>query len=373
MVSRARDCAVYERMTSRGESIGGKPNSVTRPGSPNTTMRAIPVAVTSSTAARLPQCAANLSLWARSGLGFMHKLRFGGEPVTDPCRRIGVDPFVGTEALAAGAVNRYQLATRYDAIYRNIYVPSGHQLTPVQKAIAAWLWSRRQATVAGVSAAALHGSLWIDARLPAELNQPSQHMTKGIVLHSDALRADEIVAVRDIPVTTPARTAFDLGRRYGLTLAVIRLDAMMQATAVKPAEIEALIHRHPGMRGVVQLRGAISLADGGAESPQETRTRLVLTEAGLRPERTQIEVYNDYGDFVGRIDMGWPGWRVGVEYDGVQHWTDPERRARDIDRQAELEALGWRIVRVSADMLRYTKHVIVERTRTELRAAGADV
>jgi hypothetical protein len=284
-----------------------------------------------------------------------------------------VDPFVGTEALAAGVVNRYQLATRYDAVYRNVYVPKGQQLTPVQQAVAAWLWSHRQATVAGLSAAALHGSLWIDRRLPAELIQRSQHKTTGIVLHSDTLAADEIAAVQDIPVTTPARTAFDLGRRRGLTLAVVRLDALMQATAVKPAEIEELIHRHPGTRGVVQLRDAINLADGGAESPQETRTRLVLTSAGLRPECTQIGVYDGYGYFVGRIDMGWPRWHVGVEYDGVQHWTDPERRTRDIDRQAELEALGWQIVRVSADMLRYRKPVIVARTRAALRAAGADV
>jgi hypothetical protein len=284
-----------------------------------------------------------------------------------------MDPFVGTEALAAGVVNRYQLATRYDAVYRNVYVTKGQQLTPVQKAIAAWLWSQRKATIAGLSAAALHGSLWIDRRLPAELIQRSQHKTTGIVLHNDTLAADEITAVRDIPVTTPARTAFDLGRRHGVTLAVIRLDALMQATAVKPAEIEELVDRHPGTRGIAQLREAISLSDGGAESPQETRTRLVLASTGLRPERTQIEVYDNYGYFVARVDMGWPQWRVAVEYDGVQHWTDPKRRTRDIDRYAELEALGWRIVRVSADMLRYRKPVIVERTRAALRAAGADV
>jgi len=284
-----------------------------------------------------------------------------------------MDPFVGTEALAAGVVNRYQLATRYDAVYRNVYMTKGQQLTPVQKAIAAWLWSQRKATVAGLSAAALHESLWIDRRLPAELIQRSQHKTTGIVLHNDTLAADEITAVRDIPVTTPARTAFDLGRRYGVTLAVIRLDALMQATAVKPAEIEELVDRHPGTRGIAQLREANSLSDAGAESPQETRTRLVLTSAGLRPERTQIEVYDNYGYFVARVDMGWPQWRVAVEYDGVQHWTDPKRRTRDIDRYAELEALGWRIVRVSADMLRYRKPVIVERTRAALRAAGADV
>jgi very-short-patch-repair endonuclease len=174
-------------------------------------------------------------------------------------------------------------------------------------------------------------------------------------------------------VTTPARTAFDLGRRYGRTLAVIRLDALMRATALKPDEVEALAGRHRGARGIVQLREAIALADAGAESPQETRTRLVLTDAGLRPQRTQIEVFNQFGDFMGRIDMGWDDWLVGVEYDGSQHWTNPTVRTRDIDRQAELEALGWRIIRVSADMLRYRPATIVTRTRAALRAAGAPV
>jgi very-short-patch-repair endonuclease len=81
-------------------------------------------------------------------------------------------------------------------------------------------------------------------------------------------------------------------------------------------------------------------------------------------------VFNRFGDHVGRIDMGWGDWKVGVEYDGGQHWTDPERRTRDIDRQAELEALGWRIIRVSADMLRYRPSTIVERTRAALRENG---
>ena len=102
-------------------------------------------------------------------------------------------PFVGSEAVAAGVVSRHELATRYDAVYRNVYVPRGAVLTPADKAHAAWLWSRRQATVVGVSAAAIHGAKWIDSRLPAERNQRSQHKTKGIVLHNDALSPDETV------------------------------------------------------------------------------------------------------------------------------------------------------------------------------------
>jgi very-short-patch-repair endonuclease len=282
-------------------------------------------------------------------------------------------PFLGTEALARGVVNRYQLSTQYEAVFRNVYVPKGQTLTAAHKALAAWLWSGRRATVAGLSAAALLGTRWIHAKRPAELNQPSRHKTKGIVLHSDELSDGESCFVRGVPTTSPARTAFDLGRRRGLTTAVIRLDALMQATNVKPSEVELIADRHRGARGTVQLRKALGLADAGAESPQETRTRLVLTDAGLRPQRTQIKVFNSFGGFVHRIDMGWDDWRVGVEYDGIQHWTDPDVRNRDIDWQAEAEALGWRIVRVSSDLLRYRQATIVERTRTALRAAGAPV
>jgi REase_MTES_1575 len=207
---------------------------------------------------------------------------------------------------------------------------------------------------------------WIDSRLPAELNQPSQHKTAGIVLHNDTLSPDEIVARRGIAVTTAARTAFDLGRRYGRTLAVIRVDALLQATDLKLADIDLLVDRHRGTRGTVQLREVVELADPGAESPQETRTRLVLTYAGMRPTKTQIDVFGRYGAHIHRIDMGWPEYKVGVEYDGEQHWTNPAIRARDIDQQAELEALGWRIIRVSAEMLRYRPHTIVERTTAAL-------
>jgi hypothetical protein len=282
-------------------------------------------------------------------------------------------PFLGSEALAAGVVNRYQLATMYDAVFRDVFVPRGQAITSTDKAIAAWLWSRRQATVAGLSAAALHGTLWLDASLPAELNHRHRHKTRGIVLHSDRLADDEVCIVAGIPVTTPARTAYDLGRCSGLETAVIRLDALMQATHLKAVDVSVLADRHRGARGIKQLREAITLSDAGAESPQETRTRLVLTHAGLRPKQTQIKVFDRFGVFVRRIDMGWADWKVGVEYDGEQHWTDPGIRAHDIEWQADIEALRWRIIHVSADMLRHRPHVIVERVRDALRAAGAPV
>ncbi|MFL0286285.1 hypothetical protein ACJH6H_13570 [Mycobacterium sp. SMC-21] len=279
-------------------------------------------------------------------------------------------PFLGSEARAAGIVNRYQLRTRYQQIYRDVYVPRDAELTAVDKAEAAWLWSRRRGVAAGLSASALHGSRWIGDHEPAELNQASMHGQAGIVLHSDELTEDEICPIRGIRATTPARTAFDLGRRKGRTLAVVRVDALLQATQLKLAEVQALIDTHGGARGIVQLREVVDLADYGAESPQETRLRLLFTRNGMRPTHTQIEVF-DGRYLVGRIDMGWPEWKVGVQYDGIQHWDDPRQRTRDIDQDVEYRDLGWRMVRVGADLLRYREPVIIARTRAQLRAAGA--
>ena len=111
--------------------------------------------------------------------------------------------------------------------------------------------------------------------------------------------------------------------------------------------------------------------DAGAESPQETRTRLVLIDAGLPRPQTQIVVRDHFGYAFARVDMGYEEFKVGVEYDGPQHW-DPESRAYDIDRHAKLLAKGWRIVRVSAEILRYRPHEIVARSCDALAAAGAE-
>jgi hypothetical protein len=279
-------------------------------------------------------------------------------------------PFRATDALAAGVVTSHRLRTDFEMVHRNVYIPRGQELTPVTRAVAAWLWSGRTATVAGLSAAALHRAEWIDRWLPAELNRRSRDKARGIILHSDTLEDDETCVRDGIRLTTPARTGFDLARRKGLTTAVIRLDALMHATEVKVADIELLADRHRGARGLVQLRRALPLVDGGAESPYETKTRLVLIGGGLPRPQTQIKVPTKWGTVLARIDMGWEEWKVGVEFDGAHHWTDAAQRTRDIDRLAELEDRGWIIIRVSADLLQHRPHVVLARVHRALLAAG---
>jgi hypothetical protein len=167
-------------------------------------------------------------------------------------------PFVGTEALAAGYVTRRALRSQFRPVYRNVFVPNDHELTAASRAVAAWLWSGRTATAAGLSAAALSGTRWIDPTHPAELYRRNGKPVDGIVIHRDELWDDEICTSRGIPATTPARTAFDLGRRTGLISAVTHLDALARATNLKDVDVEPLVPRHPRVRGLVQLRTVLT-------------------------------------------------------------------------------------------------------------------
>jgi hypothetical protein len=274
------------------------------------------------------------------------------------------------EALASGVVTRRELGRRYVKVHRNVYARRGVELTAADRAVAAWMWSGRQATLAGVSAAAMLGVRWMPDDGPAELARSQHRRPPGIVVHTGAIRDDESCEVRGISCTTAARTAYDLGRRCPFTLGLVRVDAVLAATAVSVADVAAIMRRNPGARHIRRLRSILEIADGGAESPQESRLRLLLIRAGLPRPVTQIPIRNAAGRVVRRIDMGWPEWKVGVEYDGAQHWTDPQQYAGDIDRLEFFADLGWRMVRVSANHLRYQADGIVGRAVAALQAAG---
>jgi Protein of unknown function (DUF559) len=278
-------------------------------------------------------------------------------------------PFVGTEAMAAGLATRRGLQRKYRTVYRNVYLSNDELVTPTKRAKAAWLWAGRDGTLGGLSAAAMHGARWIDPKLPAELFRHCDNVD-GIVAHRDVLAPDEVCVIGGMAATTPARTAYDIGRRGGLTQAVMRLDALANATDLKPGDVQALVERHNGARGIVQLREAVDLMDGGAESPQETRTRLLLMAAGFPRPETQILICDEFGYLIGRVDMGWIDWKVAVEYDGPQHWASPADHARDVERIADLEAQGWTIIRVTRDILRYRPATFLARVRDAMAAAG---
>ncbi|MGA7054621.1 MAG: DUF559 domain-containing protein [Mycobacterium sp.] len=258
------------------------------------------------------------------------------------------DVFRGSEALRAGTLSRYQLLTRFRSIYPDVYLARSAAPSLRIRSAAAWLWSGRRGVLGGLTAAALHGADWIDDDEPIELIWRNQHAPTGILTSNHRLDDDEVTHVAALPVTTPARTAFDLARRLPIGQAVARLDALKRATPFSAEDVQLLAKRHPCARGVRRLRAALPLVDAGAASPKETWLRLLLIDAGLPVPETQIPVLAQYRT-VALLDMGWERFKVAVEYDGDQHRSSRRQYVRDIRRLKTLEELGWIVIRVIAE------------------------
>lgn len=279
------------------------------------------------------------------------------------------NPLIGSEALASGALNRHQLRTRYRPICPNVYGLSHVQPSLEGRIKAAWLWSHRQGVIAGLAASALHGSRWIDDDIRVELIHANPRAPRGVKTRRDRLLDDEIELRGELTVTSPARTAFDIGRRLDRDRAIAHIDALSRATDVKVAEVEAVAARHAGVRGLRRLETVLALVDSGAQSPKETWLRLLVIRCGLPKPQTQIPVRSDDGLPLAYLDLGWPELRVAVEYDGDQHRTDRRQYIKDIRRYEMLERMGWIIVRVvaedhPADIIRRIRRAIELRRAT---------
>lgn len=240
-------------------------------------------------------------------------------------------------------------------------------LTAITRAEAAWLWSGRRAVVAGRSAAKLHGAKWIDDDANAQLLYRNRRPPDGVDTWSDDVADDEITTVRGMRVTTPERTALDLACRLPIDDAVAQIDALARATRLQPSKVERLLERHPGRRGIRRARTTLHLVDPGAESPQETRLRLVFLRAGFPRPETQIKLYDEYGRIVARLDMGWRDVKVGADYEGEHHRTSRSVFNYDIRRHDVVTELGWNDVRYTIED---TDAVVVDRARRAFAARG---
>lgn len=274
--------------------------------------------------------------------------------------------FLGSEAVAEGAVSRHRLG-RCRRIFPDVYLPGDQPLPSLRDRIGgAWLWSGRRGIIAGVAASALHGARWVDDDVVIEMLLRNGRPPSGVIARNEAVADDELTFVGRLPVTTPARTAFDLARHLPRAQALARLDALMRATPFAVERVLMLADRYPGARGLRQLRELLPLVDGGAASPKETWLRLLLIDAGLPIPTTQIPVHINYHLFA-MLDMGWEEFHVAAEYDGDQHRTDRGEYVRGERRQRKLPQLGWLNIKVIKED---RADDVIERVYRALRSRG---
>jgi hypothetical protein len=104
-----------------------------------------------------------------------------------------------------------------------------------------------------------------------------------------------------ILVTTPLRTALDLGCRLSRPLALATMDQFARQHRVAIADLHAELPRYRRRRGVVQLRQLSQLVDGRAESPGESWVRLAVNDAGLPPPLPQFSLRVGGREYTGSI------------------------------------------------------------------------
>jgi len=273
-------------------------------------------------------------------------------------------------ARAAG-VSRAQLRTSaYRRLLHDVYVEADVPDSVPLRAAGAALVLPPDAVVGYSSAAWLHGADLIDRRLPdldVIAQRGDQIRRNGIRATSALLEPGEVTSVFGVPVTAPARTAFDLARRApDLIEAVVALDAMLNRGGCSLDGLAEQMARCGRWRGVAKVRYALPHAEPLSESPMETRQRMRLVLAGLPRPRAQVPVEERDVVFA-YIDNGYEEFRVGTDYDGEDH----EKRWRyDLERQERVRDQGWWHRRYTSLHIRGGWRQMVDQVGQALVAAG---
>jgi hypothetical protein len=278
-----------------------------------------------------------------------------------------------------GVTRGVRRGPQWQRVGRGLYVPAGHDLTTAQRIQAAVPALPGGGAVGGWAAAFVLGADWLDGRgldgrpLPVPLcvgQHVHRRSTAELRYVRDRLGPADVGVRHGVPVTPPARTAFDVARwSDGLTEAVVALDAMAHFGLVQLSDVQVHADGFPRLVGGRQVRTALGLADAGVLSPWESRLRMVyVLDAGLPRPLVNRTLYDDRGRFIAIPDLLDVEAGLVLEYDGSGH---RERRQHNADnvREEELERAGLIVVRADSYDYRHRRTRLVERVR-EARQRG---
>jgi hypothetical protein len=267
---------------------------------------------------------------------------------------------------------------------RGIRVPRAAEQGLARRA-APYLALASEAVISHLSALALRGlplpeALRHDVRL--HLTVPPggvQFRRRGVAGHRAALAPEDTETVDGVPVTSPARTFLDIAALPGVTTEdlVVLGDALVSehrrsvygtVAVVRLPGLRAAVEAASRRRGSAKAREALALVRVGVDSPMETRLRLALARAGLPEPVVGCLIEGESGRHT-YVDLGFPRFRLAVDYDGSHHLT-PAQQTRDALRAQEIADAGWRLVVITKGDLRRGDAWVAARVAEVLRRQG---
>lgn len=206
---------------------------------------------------------------------------------------------------------------------------------------------------------------------------PSPH-ARGIRGHHLALEAGDVIEVDGLRCTSPERTWIDLATDFSLADLVAAGDHLIhhRLPHTSTARLTSRLARLGSARNVRTLRAALPLLNDRAESPQESRLRVLLELGGLPPADINHSMVETESGWEVRPDFVYRAQQLAIEYQGDYHRSRTQWR-KDMTRRSRLEARGWYVMELNADDL-WEPVELVERIRSvlvrrivEIAASGA--
>lgn len=290
---------------------------------------------------------------------------------------------VGTRAewLAAGASPRMFYDGRLLAITTQIFALPAAVSDPLQMVRLVGGLAPEGTVVTGWAAALLHGvrdanpTMLHKAGTPIQicLAREDNRSPNGFATLRVALDPDDVVVIDGLPVTTPARTAYDMARfSRSVPAAVGVLDAFRYDLNPVPIDMDQLalrIGRRPRGRGHPQLRNAIALSSSRSRSVPESvlRARMIAT-LDLDPSEVLVNamLYGERRRW--ELDLVDMGSGLVIEYDSIHHASVGQRET-DALKDLEVRESGLGIVRVNAVTLGKPDYVLAAYLRKGQRHA----
>lgn len=238
-------------------------------------------------------------------------------------------------------------------------------------------------TLSHTTAALLHGLRVWDADLShvhvTRLDGGAGRTESKVVHHEGLTLPADLRVVDNSSVTHPARAAIETASLLPAEAGLATLDSALQLGLTNREELDAtwaLMRSWPGMLGV---QVAVRMADAGAQSVGESRTRFLCYAHDLPAPELQYEVRDRSGRLLGVTDFAWPQYGLLGEFDGrvkYERFLRPGETPGDAvfreKRREDLlcEQLGWRMVRIIwADL--YHAAATAARIHRMLRIAAA--
>lgn len=233
-------------------------------------------------------------------------------------------------------------------LHRGVYATT--DAPPEQLAIRAAMTHLGPESVAVIgSAAIVHGLAGLPQTWTPQLAVPpglERRQRDGMEIHVWDLDESDVDCIDGIRVTTMVRTLADVCRTLPDAQSVALVDSALHLRLVRPEQLLQVRATMTRRRNCVAGRRRLDLAREGAQSPGETRIRLLATQAGLPPDELQVPVRDRQGRLLGYADLGYRlagGWLL-VEFDGRSVHELPQAVLDDRHRQNAILAQAGNVM-----------------------------